>query len=249
MRCPECGSPYHTQTSLEVICTNCGLVLEDDFLEQPFLSEPQKQSAKLPRNTSAGTGSIQGKIYQSNWFEGYSEKILENYAQRIKQMSERLHLTENVTQFAIELSEDFFRINGFKGRSSEEILASCLYASALMNRQVRTHLEFEHRVGVNRYLILRNYKKIVTELHLEFKRQEVPDLVEMFCSRLKLPPLISFQAVELWNRVKHTPALQSKSAYVIASALIYRVGSVSQREIAFVSGVHEPSMRVILKLL
>jgi transcription initiation factor TFIIIB Brf1 subunit/transcription initiation factor TFIIB len=65
--CPECGNNNITYESYgEIICRDCGRVIEDSGIEQPFISETIKSQAIQPYLTTAGSKAVEGKIFKSS---------------------------------------------------------------------------------------------------------------------------------------------------------------------------------------
>lgn len=249
MRCSDCGSAESMNTGKEIICKNCGLILEEDFLEQPFLSDVQKEIAKDGINRPAGTGNIQGKIFKNSWFEEHSEKQLQQYYTFAEDLGIRLKLTSKVITESKELIKKAYLEIGFQGKSSENYIVACIYASTFIHNQTRSVVELQYRTNISKYVILKYYKRLAQRLRLPICRENVPDLLELYLSRLRLPPSKLLDALAIWEKVKLKPELQLKPSYVIASALIYKVYNISQRKIVYVSGAHETALRRVLKLI
>src|SRR3989337_647914 len=100
MNCPECNSTTHSTIAQEVICNNCGLVLEDAPLEQhALLSAP----AANPSLAIAGTFQYDGKVVKTSWLFSTRQKNQALAKRHIQVLTHRLHLPERVSTEALVL--------------------------------------------------------------------------------------------------------------------------------------------------
>lgn len=251
LSCPECGSTDLQKDELELICKNCGLVIEDSFIETPFVSDPEKERAKLPSQAIAGT-QLNGKgAVRKEWLYEYSEKKQDELNERITYLARSLPLTKIAITDAQIFAQRLREKNLFNGRDPDEVLVACIYASCLVHNIILTHYDLELHTKIKGNTILNYYRTILAPLNLQFRRQEVPDLVRLYGNKLNVAPMKIHEITELWDKLKQNPLFKYRSALVVAGALIYHTckGQVTQREIGFVAGIQINNLRKVVKLI
>jgi transcription initiation factor TFIIIB Brf1 subunit/transcription initiation factor TFIIB len=250
MKCLECSSENIQHTDKEIICRDCGLVIDDAFIQNPYISDAQKDRAEHPWQAQAGTQAVSGKIIRKEWLYSHSEKKNRQMSKYIQVMGEKMKLSKKIIEDARLLAHRLQRENLLVGKFPEHLLCGCLYASCLMHNNPRTHLEFELFTKVDRFAVLRAYRFITESVGLRFQRPEVSDLMQIYGNRLKLCPETIHKAHLIWEKMCTIPRIQSKPGYVVASSILYYAAKkeISQAQMAYTSGVREATMRSTLKL-
>jgi transcription initiation factor TFIIIB Brf1 subunit/transcription initiation factor TFIIB len=249
MRCPECGSIEFNTTHIEIHCRHCGYILEDDLIEsQNFIFE--NNPAKIPAMATAGGKLESYKRIKGNWLYTSKEKKTDSLLATVDFEGGKLHLPKFVITDAQIMIKDLQEKDYLRGRDATALIVASLYASCLNNGIVRTHLDFELKCNVSRAKVLKYYKILAKSLNLPQKKLNVEDVIEYYGHKLNLNGQIIVDAQKLTKKLNNL-VLQ---CHVIATSCLYKSCvkhkyPLTQRKLAYVSGVHEVSLRKVLKSL
>lgn len=253
-KCPECGSrniSFETAKS-EIICVDCGLVLEDNRIESdPYISESTKAHATLPALATAGSKGMQGKIYKDPWLLSTKEKNTRIGTAKITALAERLHLPDYVQKDAKIIFKQVMDLDLAIGRDTITFSYASIYASCNIHSLPKTPLELVDHT-IKKKNLLRAYKLIRQKLKLNIQVMDPLDLVPRFSSRLSLNAETVTRANEMIVEIQTKRTLTGKRPETIVAAVLYLAAKetgtkVTQRQVANALGVIEVTIRKTIK--
>jgi transcription factor IIIB subunit 2 len=130
--CPKCNSKDIEADGAQVVCTNCGQVLE----ECAIVSEVQFSE------NAGGQSSVVGQFVPENGVSSYRsgpgyggfgkdsrELTLSNGKRIIQQTSQALHLAQDIIDQAYRRFQQAVSLNFIQGRKTHNVVAVCLYVA------------------------------------------------------------------------------------------------------------------------
>ncbi|BBN13256.1 transcription initiation factor TFIIB [Marchantia polymorpha subsp. ruderalis] len=162
--CPDCKTREHVMdyASGDVICVECGLVLESHFVDDaPEWRTFADQSGAKDRNRvgdsynallpdggiSTTFSHVEGncissslKRAESRLPNGDSSRLLSSIT-RCASMASRLGLVRSIQTIASEIYQKVTNLNLTRGKSQEAVLASCLYLACRQEGEPRSMKE------------------------------------------------------------------------------------------------------------
>lgn len=247
-RCPECGG-YEIDSSNDGLhCKNCGLVIDDTPISNPFVSESKKQYASLPGTSIAGTLPVHGKVIKHYWLLSTREKNLFKTKKQLGRIASNLRLTLSVEKDAFFIFKSAVEKRLNAGWDNLTILYGCIYASCLLHDIPKTPEEIVIYTDIDRNRMLRAYRKVKKGLNLQVGIVDPVDLVNRFASRLSLQPKTTTKAVEIIMKLKETAVTSGKHPKSVVASALYIACKLnndvrSQRQVANASGVIEVTIR------
>jgi transcription initiation factor TFIIB len=250
--CPECGNKNITCHHGEIICRECGLVIEDSGIEQPFISEAIQSQATHPHLTTAGTKGINGKIYKTTWMLSTREKNLQTALNKIEIITARLNIPNQTTKEAKLLFKESQYANIGVGRDNISVIYASVYIACNIQGIPKTPLELTAYTEINETQLMRTYKLIKKKLEITTKPIDPLDILPRFASKLELSPNTIATATEILIKAKETGIGTGKKPETLLAGAIYlacqQTGEErTQRQIANTIGVIEVSIRKISK--
>lgn len=247
MKCEECGCSDLFRSSNEIICRNCGLVLDDALLERDvFVSEQNRASAKETILSKAGSFSPDGRIVKRTWLLSTKEKNLINIENQLELISSRLKLSDRVKKDALILFKKAMDSDLSVGRNGLDMICSCVYASCLMSNIPKTSEEIALSMQIPKRRLLRFFNVLRTGLNLSVTSTEPADIIPRFCSKLKLKPETVTKAIEISEQINGL--MTGKQHKTISAVSIYLATKSTgdyrtQREVTNATGVLEVTLR------
>ncbi|MBU1975425.1 MAG: transcription initiation factor IIB family protein [Nanoarchaeota archaeon] len=247
-KCPECGNMKLKQVGTEIICPECGLVLEDAPLQQGFISEPVKKHAQSSYISTAGSKQVDGKIYKATWLLSTREKNIKSGMRKIDMAASRLRMPEFVSKEAKIIYKQAMQADLAVGRNNQAIALASVYAACNIHDLPKTALEVTAYTGTSKTQLLRACKLIKTELGLKINHVDPADLVQRFATRLKLRPDTIKVTNDILDKIKGTKVTQGRKPETIVAAALYLASQRNedkrtQRDIANAVGVIEVTIR------
>jgi len=210
-KCPECGKRnlFINEERGEIICKLCGYVIEDalmDFGKDRFLDseDMEKKSrsgapfdprvanniitevgnyadlSKLPKKTQLMMRRIKKK---NRWTSSALEQNLNNGLGQLKIISGYLNLPDRVEKEAARL----YRMAAEKGitraRSTEKLIAACIYIASKMQDMPKTLNEVAEATKLNKHVIAKTYKLVIRKLGMKLMPTSPIDFVGRFASK------------------------------------------------------------------
>lgn len=272
-RCPECRgqSLDHDYEKGEIICIDCGLVIDDKIIRMEIPTKPEDEGGGRDGVGSSFTNT--DPTFQTQ-IGSYSD--LRQLPTRQRYKYNRLRTWQNRTNVAIEknfktalpdikrlvsqlgqpfkVAEEASRIyreaafkGKVKGRAIETVVAAATYAacrsfdSPVSLKDIQTAYGFAEKKDIGK-----TYRMLVRELNLRYTPQTPQDYIPKICTRLNLSQKVQTTAVEFLENCDNL--LSGKNAMSLASSAVYISSLVhkekrTQNSIAKASGVTEVTLR------
>jgi transcription initiation factor TFIIB len=253
MKCPECGNQNISyEIRGEIICRDCGLVMEDNGIEQPFISEAMQTHATQPYLIVAGSQAVEGKIFKSSWMLSTREKNFKLGIAKIDEVASRLSLPE----FIITESKLIFKKSLYSnisiGRDNISLIYASIYIACSMHELPKTLMEITAYSEVESKDLMYAYRRIKRSLNIGTKLIDPLDLLSRFASKLELNINTIAIATEILIKIKGTNITAGRKPETIVAGAIYVAGQKgnnkrTQREISNTIGVIEITIRKISK--
>ncbi|HDS59797.1 MAG TPA: transcription initiation factor IIB [Thermoplasmatales archaeon] len=250
--CPECGStriPRDYKRG-ELVCTHCGLVIEDRYIDQgpewqAFDQEernkvaragaPVKHPSDLPtvidwKNTDSYGKSIPPRnrpgVYRlRKWQQrvGMRKKPLSKSSAMslCDKIVSSMELPRRVREATAMLYQKAVKQGLIRGRNPEAVIAAVLYAACRQCNVPRTLDEIADSSGVDRKDIGRNYRFMSRQLELNLVPFQPQDYLFHFCHELQLGEDIELKALELLRLTEAQGLTNGRGPTGIAAAIIY----------------------------
>lgn len=274
-KCPECQSTrlQHTKDRGEILCQECGLVLEDKLVDfSPEWSEHDSDD-QSKRRTGApltytqhdqGLGTEIGNssdIYRlSNkdkffrlrrWQRRVStaiERNLQLALSELKRISSVLGLSPAIEEEAARIYTMAVQRGLVKGRGLEHIVAGAVYISSRINDSSLTMDDVCRAASIDKKLLGKNYRFVMRKLDIRLMPADPVNYVHKFASKLDLSPMTQTKALKLIDSIKKHGLNSGKSPKAIAAGAIYLAAILNgekrtQEKVALVSNVTEVTIR------
>ena len=249
-KCPECGSSkvFFDETKNEVICSNCGLIIEDNPVDTTHelraFDKTEKRSRggsplsmqKFDKGLTTNVGEI-ADIYKLNsnsqakkymrirqWQERVSTSIERNLRQamaELRKVASFLDLPNVVKEEAARIYNFVLERGLVRGRSMESVIASCIYAACRSYNIPRTLDEISMASEVERKEIGRTYRFIIRRIGLKLLPSSPKDYISRFASALHLSPKVQQKALEILDKKEVLELTSGRGPAGISAAALY----------------------------
>ncbi len=250
-KCPECGSQnlWHNSEKGEVICRDCGLVIEDNQVEfDQEWREFDAEAAARKRRTGApmsytqfdqGLGTDVGRkgdLYSMGvkdknkffrlrkWQQRISTAIERNLKlalAELKRVSSYLKLPRSVEEEASRIYTLAVQKGLVRGRSMESVVAGALYAACRRHDVPRTLDELSEASGIEKKEIGRTYRFITRELGIKILPSNPADYIARFASALNLSAETQSKSVDIIESAQDIELTSGRGPTGIAAAALY----------------------------
>jgi transcription initiation factor TFIIB len=250
-KCPECGSInlFLNRDKGEVICKDCGLVVEDKMVElgQEWREFDSDGAQKLRRTGAPmtytqydqGLGTEVGQredLYSlkskdrnkffrlRKWQYRISTAIERNLKlalAELKRVSSYLKLPKSVEEEAARIYTLAVQRGLVRGRSMESVVAGALYAACRRHEVPRTLDELSEASGIEKKEIGRTYRFVTRELGITILPSNPSDYIARFASSLKLSAETQSRAVEILDMAQKAELTSGRGPTGIAAAALY----------------------------
>lgn len=248
-KCPECGSKslvYDEQRG-EVICNDCGLVIEKEMVDlgqewRQFDEGPKKGRGGAPLSLQKFDKGLTTNIGEVSDIYRLGEKRIRKYS-RLKKWQERVHTSiERNLRLAMQelrkvasflnlpnvVKEEASRVYNFvlqrglvRGRSMESVIAACIYAACRTYNIPRTLDEIASASDVERKEIGRTYRFITRKLTLNVNPSNPKDYIARFASVLHLSPKTQNDSLRILQKAESSELTSGRGPAGIAAAALY----------------------------
>ena len=274
-KCPECGSLKlaHHKDKGEVVCKECGLVLEDKMVDfspewtEHDTNDQSKRRAGAPLTYTQhdqGLGTEIGSsadIYRlgnkdkffrrRKWQRRVStaiERNLQLALSELKRISSILNLSKAVEEESARIYTLAVQKGLVKGRGLEQIVAGAVYISSRINDSSLTMDDVCRAAGIDKKTLGKNYRFVMRKLDIKLMPADPVNYVHRFASRLELSPITQTKALKLIDSIKKNGLNSGKSPKAIAAGAIYLAAIMNgekrtQEKVAMVSNVTEVTIR------
>ncbi len=250
-KCPECGSInlFLNRDKGEVICKDCGLVVEDKMVEfgQEWREFESGDAAKLRRTGAPMTytqydqglgtevgqkadlfklgGKDRSKFFRlRKWQYRISTAIERNLKlalAELKRVSSYLKLPKSVEEEAARIYTLAVQRGLVRGRSMESVVAGALYAACRRHEVPRTLDELSEASGIEKKEIGRTYRFVTRELGITILPSNPADYIARFASSLKLSAETQSKSVEILDKAQKVELTSGRGPTGIAAAALY----------------------------
>jgi transcription initiation factor TFIIB len=250
-KCPECSgtSLRYNSGKGEVVCNDCGLVLEDKMVDfgqewREFDSEggQSKRRTGAPMTytqydqglgTEVGQksdlyslgGNNRNKFFRlRKWQYRISTAIERNLKlalAELRRVSSFLKLPKSVEEESARIYTLAVQRGLVRGRSMESVVAGALYAACRRHEVPRTLDELSEASSIDKKEIGRTYRFITRELGIKILPSNPADYVARFSSSLKLNAETQSHAVEILEMAQKKELTSGRGPTGIAAAALY----------------------------
>src|SRR3989338_2801271 len=249
-RCPECDSINLTYEEGigEVICNNCGLVVEDKMVDTgqdmhgKFDKSEKKgrggapmSMQKFDKGLTTNVGEI-SDIYKLDPSQTRKFLRLKKWQERVSTSIERnlrlamaeLRVVASFLNLPSVVRDEASRVYNFvlqrglvRGRSMESVIAACIYAACRSYDIPRTLDEIAAASDVERKEIGRTYRFIVRKLKIKVTPSSPKDYISRFSSILHLTPKAQNEALKILKKADISELTSGRGPAGIAAAALY----------------------------
>jgi len=249
-KCPECGSTnlIYDEQKGEIICGNCGLVIEDKMIdfgqEWRQFREGEKKGRggaplsmqKFDQGLTTNVGEV-SDIYQlgsekrirkffrlKKWQERVSTSIERNLRlamAELRRVASFLSLPNFVKEEASRIYNLVLQRGLVRGRSMESVVSACIYAACRSYNIPRTLDEISSASDVERKEIGRTYRFITRKLVIKIKPSNPKDYISRFASILHLSPKTQADALKILKKAELSELTSGRGPAGIAAAALY----------------------------
>ncbi|MEM4330591.1 MAG: TFIIB-type zinc ribbon-containing protein [Candidatus Pacearchaeota archaeon] len=248
--CPECGSKklFFDETKSELICKNCGLVIEEnpvdtthelrafDKTEKKTRSGAPLSMQKFDKGLTTNVGEVSDiyKLDSNDQTKKYlrirqwQERVSTAIERNLRQAMAELRKVASFLDLPIVVREEAARVYNFvlqrglvRGRSMESVIASCIYAACRSYNIPRTLDEISAASEVERKEIGRTYRFIIRRIGLKLVPSSPKEYISRFASTLHLSPKAQNEAIEILSRKEISDLTSGRGPAGIAAAALY----------------------------
>ncbi|MGB9707925.1 MAG: transcription initiation factor IIB [Candidatus Pacearchaeota archaeon] len=249
-KCPECGSTnlIYDEQKGEIICGNCGLVIEEKMIdmgqEWRQFKEGEKKGRggaplsmqKFDQGLTTNVGEI-SDIYQlgsekrirkffrlKKWQERVSTSIERNLRlamAELRRVASFLNLPNFVKEEASRIYNLVLQRGLVRGRSMESVVSACIYAACRSSNIPRTLDEISAASEVERKEIGRTYRFITRKLTMKITPSNPKDYIARFASVLHLSPKTQSDALRILKKAETSELTSGRGPAGIAAAALY----------------------------
>ena len=243
MKCPECGSRRIYFMSGEYVCKSCGLVLEDNAIEP---DQRIASNSSHPSLSVAGSYEAGGRIVKRSWLLSTKEKNQEHMDRTLKQLANRLMLPNYVVNEAKIIFRNCTNRRLTVGRSNLSFLLAGVYIACLIHGIPKIPIELTLSTEIHPKTMMQAYRVIRKKFTCKVPTLSPLDLTQRFGSELGLKQSTITMANEII--IKANGDLRYMNPQSLMAAALYVATKKNndyrtQREIANVTGVIEPTIR------
>jgi transcription initiation factor TFIIB len=251
-KCSDCGSInlFINKAKGEVICKDCGLVIEDKMVEfgQEWREFESDSGSQSQRRTGApmtytqydqGLGTEVGQkadLFQLSskdrnkffrlrkWQYRISTAIERNLKlalAELKRVSSYLKLPKSVEEEAAMIYTQAVQHNLVRGRSMESVVSGALYAACRRHEVPRTLDELSEASSIEKKEIGRTYRFVTRELGIKILPSNPADYIARFASSLRLTAETQSKAVEILEIAQKAELTSGRGPTGIAAAALY----------------------------
>lgn len=250
-KCSECQSVnlFVNREKGEIICRDCGLVIEDKMVElgQEW-REFEDSDGQNKRRTGApmtytqfdqGLGTEVGQkadLFQlgakernkffrlRKWQYRISTAIERNLKlalAELKRVSSYLKLPKMVEEEAAMIYTQAVQRGLVRGRSMESVVSGALYAACRRHEVPRTLDELSEASSIEKKEIGRTYRFVTRELGITILPSNPADYIARFASSLQLAAETQSKAVEILEKAQNAELTSGRGPTGIAAAALY----------------------------
>lgn len=279
--CPDCRNPtpniVEEFASGDLVCGDCGLVLTGKVIDtrsewrtfanddgddpsrvgaasNPLLNGSQLDTVISKDDGGSGMARDLSKLQSRSTVVKGEKNLLAGYKE-IQALGDKMGLTKLIVDVAKQYYKMVEDKKLLRGKSTESILAACIFLGCRQESVPRTFKEICVWTGVPKKELGRAFKALSKHVDgVQPKTMSSEDLMSRFCSSLGLPIDVQKAAVDLTKIAKENGALAGKSPVSVAAACIYLVCHLfghpkATKDVAHVAGVSDVTIKNAYKYL
>ena len=245
MNCPLCNSNQIITYKGEVICKNCGLVIEDhscDFYRYHFIKN-NNEIIKTKKEERIKVIKLKKLTLISR---GYEERVLKNAIKEFNRLTSKLNIPNFIKDEALSI---FKKIRKIKKRLPiKATIVASLYAACKIYGIPRTLDEIAKYTKAGRKDVARCYRLLLKEVNIKIPIADPIDFTVRIGSVLNLSGITQHRAAEIIREAKKRGITAGKDPAGLAAAAIYIASLLenerrTQKEIAQAAQVTEVTVR------
>ncbi len=268
MSCPECGSTdiRLDEESGDLFCSACGYIVEQRVATlKPDSSELLGDGARIgPPLTSRlhdqGLGTLipqrnerLAKLQTVVATDGYVERLMTRLLGELHWLASRLKASDDVVEIAAKYCRQAV-VKRVVIRCSRATAAALIYIALRETGMIRPLQEVALAANAPLRMVFRSYRKLVLELGLKPRQEEIPYIVSLLLKRLELPHILEERAMEVVEMLKKRGLVQGRKPQAISAVAVYVAARGSEHRVplarvAATAGISEPTLRSIIKAL
>jgi len=259
--CPECGASTSHRDG-ELVCTECGLVLDEtfstanpvpsntgsspntpEFLTRGLSTKIDKDHSESHLPTSADRRTRQLRKWQHRIRRNNSkERNLETALNEIHRIASALGIPDVTRKTACVLYRRALDEDLIRGYSIETIATASVHIACRKAGIPQSLGDFETVARVPEKKIGRGFRQLKKQLDLEIPPADASTYIPRYCSNLDVDADVERHSRELLATLDGSPLVSGISPPALAGAVIYlaaeeRGGELRQQDIAEVAGV------------
>ncbi len=249
-KCPDCESInlYYDEQTGEVICNDCGLVVEEKVVDTTQETIGNTDSGekkgrggaplniqKFDKGLTTNVGEI-SDIYKLGASETRKYLRLKKWQERVTTSIERnlrlamadlrrvasyLNLPSVVRDEAARVYNYVLQRGLVRGRSMESVIAACIYSACRSYNIPRTLDEISNASDVERKEIGRTYRFIIRKMGVKVTPSSPKDYISRFASILNLSPKTQNEALKILKKAESSELTSGRGPAGIAAAALY----------------------------
>ncbi|MHA1224280.1 MAG: transcription initiation factor IIB [Candidatus Heimdallarchaeaceae archaeon] len=261
-RCPDCNSTKLTfdSTRGEISCGNCGLVVEDSYIDQSAEWRAYTKEQHLKR---ARTGTPKNLLsydhygtlidYANKDIFGHSlspEKASQMFRLRTLQRRavSQLNLSQKVRETAAMIYRKILKTGLVRGRSTEALVSAALYLSCRLHKQPATLEDVADKIRLDKKKLAKNFRLLLKHLDLKMPLASPESSIAKFASLLNFSPKVLNDAKEILTLARTSKITVGKNPNSLAAAALYIAAlknkiKCPQNEIAKTCQITEVTLR------
>jgi len=259
----------------DLICPECGLVVEErivdpstewrsfegDSIDRSRVGGPENSlisglslSTGIVTNLGSSDESKRLALSQRRNLSSSAERPLMEAMNTIRDISNRINIDRETQQEAAKVFKDLRDKNINRGKGAEARIAACIYIACRIKKVPRSFKEICAASNVKKKDIAHCFKLTKDHLDIGLGQLSGMDFVPRYCANLGLSPNVQRAAATIVMKITEFDLAAGKSPISIAGAAIYLASQASSdkksfKEVAAVTGIAEPTLRVTYKLL
>lgn len=279
-QCPRCGRRSNFVTDRvggQVLCSSCGLVLEEKTEEVaafPAHGSPTAVSITKPDmglatvigsvEVDASGRAISGSLRPSlerlrTWdrrsqLHTHADRRMKRAMGELEKLCEKVVVPDAVVEKAAYIYRKSVPLISMRGRSITTLVAASLYAACRSTQTPRTLKDVSDAANLDRLDVARSYRLLLTESEMPQPVADPSKSVSRIAYGAGLSAKVERRGLEILKRAEQEGALAGNSPMGLAAASLY-IASVLEGErstktrLAMVAGVTNVTLRNRCKVL